>query len=625
MKFFPFEKVRPEQNKLLGDIAEIIKNKQHLVAHAPTGLGKTAAALTPIIEHALENNLTIFFLTSRNAQHKLVIETLQKINKIHPIKAVDFVGKKHMCPKMRDFEQSNINFFEFCIGLRKDRACDFFNNCYEKIEYSKHAKEFVNELFKKGPLDVEELIDLCKENNLCTYEISLLLARSANVIVADYFHIFDPSIQQILFKKMQKDLSKTIIIIDEAHNLPDRIRNDWTLKLNTFLLNKLAEKLKDQNKTDLSEKIVLISKALQSFSIKKLANETEIYVNREDFISLIEQSTGQNYNEFKELFFDITDEIEERDESDEIFKFNLFLKYWPNIDKGFVRILRKEKTQSGKTFPSIEYHCLDPSIVSEPLINSSYSTILMSGTLLPSEMYRDILGLDKKRTQIKSYKNPFPRKNKLVLVSPDITTKYESRTEAMFKKIATSCAYIINSVDGNSAIFFSSYDLLSKTIVYLEKICQKKLFIEKRRMSKLEKENLINQFKNSVIGGGAALIGVQGASFSEGIDLPGELLKAVAIVGVPLAPPDLRQKALIEYYDEKYHKGWDYGYVFPAINRALQAAGRCIRSETDKGFVAFLDKRFNWSKYKKIIPPDWNMKVSEDFRKEIKTFFDNNK
>lgn len=619
MNFFPFEEVRKEQSKLIEDIKIAINEKRNIIAHAPTGLGKTAASLAPVLEYAIGKDLDIFFLTSRNSQHKLVIETLQKIHeKTKNITAVDFVGKKHMCPKMLDYDQS-INFFEFCIELKKNKKCSLFNNCIDKKSHSKKAMDFATFLLAEGPTTVDKVVQLTKDK-LCTYEISLLMAQKARVVVADYFHIFDPEIQKILFNKINKKLSDTIIIVDEAHNLPDRIRSDWTMKLNAFILRDIAEYFKDRKNVEMADLFISLKEKLKSYSKEKLGNENEVLVSKEEIVSLVEEVTKKKYSNFTEEFAESIDEIQDREENDAFFKLYIFLKYWERSTEGFVRILRKEKTSSGKPFSSVEYCCLDPSVVSESIFEKAYCSILMSGTLLPGEMYRDVLGLDSGRTEIKKYNNPFPRKNKLIMVSNDITTKYESRTEEMYKKIATSCAYVTNSVDGNSALFFSSYRLMNDVMHYLEPIVNKELFIEERAMSKKDKEELINDFKNGILKGGSILAGVQGASFSEGIDLPGDYLKGVAIIGISLAPPDLRQKALIEYYDKKFDKGWDYGYVFPAVNRALQAAGRCIRSETDTGIIAFLDKRFLWSKYRKIIPQDWNMQVTDDFSKEIKEF-----
>jgi DNA excision repair protein ERCC-2 len=244
----------------------------------------------------------------------------------------------------------------------------------------------------------------------------------------------------------------------------------------------------------------------------------------------------------------------------------------------------------------------------------------MSGTLIPTEMYRDILGLNK-NTILKEYANPFPKENRCILISKEITTKFEDRTDEMYRKIAIACAQVINNLNGNSAIFFSSYDTLRSTMKYLDNIVEKKLFVEGRGMTKEERSQLLANFKMNLINGGGAIIGVQGANFSEGIDLPGELLTAVVVVGLPFAPPDLRQKAIIDYYEDNFGRGWDYGYIFPAMNKSLQAAGRCIRSETDKGLIILLDKRFAWSKYAQILPPDWDVTNTDDFSGEVAGLF----
>jgi DNA excision repair protein ERCC-2 len=122
---------------------------------------------------------------------------------------------------------------------------------------------------------------------------------------------------------------------------------------------------------------------------------------------------------------------------------------------------------------------------------------------------------------------------------------------------------------------------------------------------------------------GAVFLAVASGSFGEGIDLPGDLLKAVIVVGLPLSQPDLETKSLIDYFDKKFGKGWDYGYLFPAFNKTLQNAGRCIRSETDKGVIVFLDERYVWPNYRRCFPEDWEMVVSKDPMYEINEFFSN--
>lgn len=359
------------------------------------------------------------------------------------------------------------------------------------------------------------------------------------------------------------------------------------------------------------------------YNAEEYLESDERIITKQEFIDLVERSADCKYFDFIKDLEAIEEEVEDPDEEEYLSKFIEFLRNWTGKDNGFVRILRREKTRSGRTFFSIEYNCLHPGTLSSNLFSSAYCSILMSGTLTPTEMYRDILGLNKS-TVLKEYTNPFPKENRKIIISKAITTKFEDRTDEMFKKIAIACAQVINNVNGNSAVFFSSYDTLHKTMKYLEGIVNKQLFVEGRNMTKEERSQLLANFKIGLVRGGGAIIGVQGANFSEGIDLPGELLTAVVVVGLPFAPPDLKQKAIIDYYENNFGRGWDYGYIFPAINKSLQAAGRCIRSETDKGLIILLDKRFAWSKYSKILPADWTVEVTDEFGKEVSEFFEKN-
>jgi DNA excision repair protein ERCC-2 len=619
MHLFPFDKVRPEQNKLIEDIKSAVENGKNIIAHAPTGLGKTVAALTPILEYALEKKMTIFYLTSRNTQHTQIIDTLRAINKKQKIIVADFIGKKGMCPHILDFNVPN--FIEFCNSNRKKGDCKLILKTLKKIEYTDDADAFIETLIKQGPLNVEEVVAKCF-GKFCAYEISMRLAQQADVIVADYYHIFSPKVRKFFLSKIKKDLTQSIVIVDEAHNLPNRVRNLLTNKTNTLSLNRLADEIKKDVFNDADVMLKDIANRLKMFAEQVLQSSDEIQISKKDFVDIVESASGSKYDEVIEAFEEAAEDIEDADNEDSMTRFVGFLKSWLGSEDGFIRILHKEKTKGGKQFISVEYNCLHPGTLSKDLFKQMHSTILMSGTLVPCEMYRDVLGLSED-TLLKIYQNPFPAANRLVLVSSDITTKYSDRTEQMFKKIAVSCAYIINQVKGNSAIFFSSYDVLRKTMFYLHNLAEKELFVEVRGMNKSDREELIANFKKNIMNGGGALLGVQGASFSEGIDLPGDLLKAVAVVGVPLAPPDLTTKAVINYYDKNFKKGWDYGYIFPAMNKALQSAGRCIRSETDRGIIAFLDKRFSWGQYATIIPPDWNPKTTDHFGDKIEGFFDN--
>jgi DNA excision repair protein ERCC-2 len=243
----------------------------------------------------------------------------------------------------------------------------------------------------------------------------------------------------------------------------------------------------------------------------------------------------------------------------------------------------------------------------------------MSGTLKPQEMYRDLLGLDDARTELREYSSPFPRQNRLSLLVTGITTKYASRTEEEYGRIAGKASEVLNAIPGNAAIFFPSFGLQKKISPLLRLV--RPLLAQKENSSPQENSETLSQFRERAKRGGAVLAGVSGGSFSEGIDLPGDELLGVVVVGIPLGEPDLETQALIEYYDYKFGKGWAYGYIYPAMARAVQAAGRCIRNEKDRGVVAFLDSRFAWKNYSRCFPRDLDFIVTDSPGEHVKRFW----
>jgi DNA excision repair protein ERCC-2 len=226
----------------------------------------------------------------------------------------------------------------------------------------------------------------------------------------------------------------------------------------------------------------------------------------------------------------------------------------------------------------------------------------MSGTLKPLGMYADVLGVP--NAIRKEYRSPFPKKNKLTLVIPDTTTKYSSRSDRQYARIAAHCLRLVNNTAVNSALFFPSYAVLKSVLPYIEESCERTLFVEDRSFSKKEKTSFIERFKSYSDKGGAVLLGVVGGSFSEGYDFAGDVLRLIVVVGVPLGRPDVYTNELIKHYEARFGQGWNYGYVAPALTRVLQAAGRAIRSSTDSGVVVLLDERYAWGAYAQFVPDD---------------------
>lgn len=626
---FPYSNMRDEQDKLIRDIDSALRNKKSFLGHAPTGLGKTVSALGPALNIALEKNLKVFFITPRHTQHKIVLETVRAIEKKYNknIVVADFIGKKWMCAHDNVTSMTSGQFADFCTKKVEDGQCEFYNNVKEEnSKITVPARALISNLLK-GLHSNEEIFSLAKEEKMCPYEISSLIAQKAKLIIGDYYHIIHPEIRQRFMKRCNAEIENSIIIIDEAHNVASRVRELMSTSLSNYILGAaikeanlfLVERDKSNENKNNNEKYVGFDNVIRILNhidnmMKKFESRTndEIKIKKEEVVDFIKSKF--DYNEVIAQFKFASDLILEDKKQSFIGLIGNFLQQWDGGDYGFIRLAKRE----GKKF-SLQYNCLDPSLITSNLIENSYSTIAVSGTLEPTEMYANILGFPKSVSQ-RSYKNPFKQSNRLNMIIPQTSTKYTTRDDKMYKQIAEILSKIVNMVPGNCALFFPSYSLRDEIDKYLNSLCRKTTFSEQPNTTKLEKEEFIERFK-SYKDEGAVLMGVVSGSFSEGIDLPGDLLKCVVIVGIPLSKPDLETQELISYYDVKFGKGWDYGYLLPAMSKVLQGAGRCIRSETDRGVIIFLDERFTWQNYYKSFPKDWDIKITGLYEDRIKEFF----
>ncbi len=622
MNIFPYSKIREIQKELIEDVENCLKDRKNLIVHAPTGLGKTAATLAPALEVALKKDLTVFFLTSRLTQHKIAIETLKEIkNKFNlDFIAVDIIGKKRMCLVPGAEMLRNHEFNEYCEKQIEEGTCEYYANVKNKSKITEKAKNFLEQIKTKNPYHSEEIYKKCIEEKLCAYEISAALAAKASVIVSDYYYLFHPSVSSAFFKRIGKEIKESIIIIDEAHNLGSRVRDLLTERLTDAMLKRAIKEAEKFNYSELIPNLKKIMHVLENYSEDACrSDKSEMLVKKEDFIKKIESGKEEGF--YEDLIAKLKlagDDIREQQQKSFVGSIGDFLESWQGDDDGFARIFSNKKT--GETSKILSYRCLDPALYIKPIINNAYCTIAMSGTLTPTHMYKDLFGLE--NSVQKELKSPFPKENQLSIIIPKTTTRYGSRNEKQFKMIAEICAEITNEVPGNSAIFFPSYEMRDKVFNYYAVKGNKTAFKEEPEFTKDERHEFLEKFK-SYGKKGAVLLGAIGGSFSEGIDLPGDLLKCVIIVGLPLQTPDLEIKELIKYYDKKFGKGWDYGYIFPAFNKTMQAAGRCIRSETDRGVIVFLDERYTWSNYRRCFPKDLNLIVTQDYKKRINDFFKN--
>lgn len=605
---FPFETVRASQREMIDDVRKAVESGGHLVADAPTGLGKTIAALFPSVEYAVANGKTVFFLTSRLSQHKAAVETLKLMRQSNQFKAVDIVGKKHLCSHdVADMDSGM--FSNFCTAMIKDKRCNHFKNS-RSGELAGERAGLIRILTNNIP-STEEAMGLMSAR-YCTYEMLMDAALHADVVIGDYFHMF--GMHEKFLKRMAKNLSDAIIIVDEAHNLSSRIRNHLSCRISTRTCELAGREAQSMTEYEARSVIHELEGIVQAMG-KRLFNKKESFVEREEFMDKVNELGS--YDALMAQLTRVGELVLETKKVSYVDRIAEFLQHWKKEGTGYARIISREKIQD-KNHIALQFSCLDPSLVSREIVRSSHSTILMSGTLSPMEMHRDLLGLEPERTALKSYDSPFPKENRRNIIVRGLTTQYKERNEANYLRMAKKISQCIEAVKGNIAVFFPSYEMRDALCGNIT--TNKHVIFEKSSMTKAQRDEVKNELKHHA-SAGAVLMGVMGGSFGEGIDLPGDLLNGVVIVGLPLERPTLSVDALISYYDERFRAGRDYGYNFPAMIKVMQAAGRCIRTEQDRGVIVFLDERFTWQNYRRIFPKNWSFDVTATPELAIREFF----
>lgn len=604
---FSHAEIRPSQKELAMTINCAIKEKTHSIVHAPTGLGKTAAALCAALDAVKEKDLIVVFLTSRHTQHKIVLDTVRKFNEKNDqnVLAVSLIGKKNMCAQDVD-NLPGSDFAEYCKSLVAANQCEFFTNARGKNNFV--AKKIISELKANMPLASEEVHKLCTLEKVCPYEISLMLAEDAKIVVVDYYYMFHPNIRESFLGKIKKKLEQVVLIVDEAHNLPSRLRDLQTFRLSNKVMRLAigeAKKFGLDAVSDLAE----IQEVLNVLS-DKLPASSERLVREKEVVDLVER--WKKFDILVEELHVAAQTVHLSQKTSHISAVANFLGEWKGKNEGFAAILRRDDMTVTLTL-----RCLDPSLMTNVVFRDCFAAALMSATLEPLDMYAQVLGLESAKRG--AFESPFPKENRLVMVVPKTTTKFQARSEKQFDDIARIIGDVSKRISGCVMVFFPSYAVRDMVSQKLPIYYDKNLFFEMPQMSKEERQILLERF-SSYKEKGAILLAVSTGSFGEGVDLPG-VLKGVIVVGLPLDKPDLETTQLIEFYDRRFGKGWEFGYILPAMARCVQNAGRCIRTEKDRGVIVFLDERYAQERYRSCFPKEWSVKTTFSPEEDIARFF----
>ncbi len=583
---FRHKTIRYEQKKLLADLYGAISTGQHAIVHAPCGIGKTDASLSAAITYGMDHGKTIFFLTPKISQHRIAVDVVSGIASKHhlPLTGVDIIGRRYACihPALSDLDYEG--FYMACEKLRKEEACVHHNlvNPPSKQQVIASNNVLTSILDNYGHIQThDQLVSLCEKHEACPYEVMMKLAVTSQVIICDYFHLISPHIRDVFLSRIKKKIKDLIIIVDEAHNVPARVRDYLSTSFNTYLFKKVEREMEE-----MGEDPPPFAKRFESWAQATLDNKREAEVGVDEIWGIVE--VGVEKSETIDYFKKLGEEyVENTNKKSATLRLALFLEKWDDDAPAF-RCVRK----TGRAY-SVSKKFLDPSLITSAF-NDAWSTVFMSATLTPMEMYRDILGVDEERVVMKQYQSPFPRKNRLQVIVQGVSTKYSRRNPQMYRKIGF---FLDQIYDKRTAVFFPSYEVMNEVLPHIHAT---PLYAQKQNMSPSEIRTLVSMFSKF----GGMLCAVQGGSLSEGLDFSNNEIKTLVVVGVGLEEMTLETKALIDYYQQKFGRGWDYAYLYPAMTKALQSAGRAIRKESDKAAIIFLDERFAWSNYRRLFPPD---------------------
>lgn len=573
---FPFKNYRKGQREMAVSVYGTIRDGKNIFINAPTGIGKTMSTIFPTVK-AMREGLTskVFYLTAKTITSTVALEAFNKmVEQGLKLKVVFITAKEKLC---------------FC----KDSSCNPEQCEYAKGHYNRINQALMDVLKNENIITRESLVKYAEEYKVCPFEFALDLTLWADCVVCDYNYVFDPRV----YLKRFFDTGKTdyVFLIDEAHNLVDRGREMYSAELYKSKFNNGKELIK-KGTSKIYKALANINREILQLGEK--CDENGYYLQEEEpdemypylrsFVKegeewLKENENREGYDEVLDLYFEVM----------------AFLRISEYYRKGFVTYVEKSKDGDVK----LKLFCLDPSTLLKDSLSMGRAGVLFSATLTPMDYFKEVLGGSEGDYQMR-LESPFNKENRTIMVSSNISTKYKVR-EKSYEKIADYINVFISGKIGNYMVFFPSYTYMQNVKeVFEEKYSEINTTAQSTDMNEEDREEFLLQFKEDAE---ETLVGfaVLGGIFSEGVDLKGDRLLGAVIVGVGLPQICFERDIIMDYFNEENGKGYDYSYTYPGMNKVLQAAGRVIRSEEDKGLILLIDERFVTSSYQRLFPQEW--------------------
>lgn len=601
---FPYPNPRSGQLDFIKKTYDAISRTTPLLAQAPTGIGKTMSVLYPAIKQILNKNYEhIFYLTAKTSTRRVAesaIDDLREVSNLH-LRQITLQAKESMC-------------------LAPSLYCDTEICPYARTYYD-NLQEGINELLPVEKLTPNLIMKAGEKYKLCPFELSLDMSVHCDLIIGDYNHAFDPRIR--LDRYFSEKQGHQILLIDEAHNLVDRSREMYSVTLDEGEFRALLEKMPTHVPflLNLWESILEYFHTLNQ-GIAQGASTWETLETSEDSSTmrvLSQENFRATTSRLRELskrlmpwlqqsreMLDMIEDPKDRRKLIELIGKTKFFhriteEFW---SKSYIACARRNQDQV-----SVRLICLDVSERLSQTYMNTHASVFFSATLSPMSYFAiNFCGKDMdNRPDTLVLPSPFPAENLDVFLATFIPTVYNKRKDSA-AALAKALALTILIKKGQQFIFFPSFAYMDLILPYLKKILTNQNIVwleQKRRMSNQAREAYLEAFSSPEENKTLVAVAVLGGIFGEGIDLVGDKLTGVSIVGVGLPQISPERNIMREYYDEEYQGGFLFAYQYPGMNKVLQAAGRLIRSEEDRGFLLLIDERYGHNGYRSLLPEEW--------------------
>jgi DNA excision repair protein ERCC-2 len=592
--------MRNGQTEFIQEAKKAVMNKEIFVGSAPCGIGKSLAALLAILPELRENRLMICFRT--RSQLHIYLKELRALST--DLCCVSLFSKQDMCPLKKRGDLSYFDFFEECKRLKQncESSTKPFCKFYMNILRGERETEDLALDCARRILSPEESVEFMLRRGFCAYEALKRVLPKANVFLGTYHYAFDPTIRESILKSFGVGPSHVFLIVDEAHNLPAFARELLSDKLTEGTVERaLKETAIFEHESSASVKThlqVLMKEVFQRAQSVLKAEDLKL-LNPQELSDLFVANNGASGSEVASVLQEYGEYVKKKrleSGSERISSYNYrigtFIKsFFSNVGSKHVHLV--ERDRHGRV--AMEVRSLDGREIIDPVLREAKGAVLMSGFLSPPIVYRDLMLYSPDNVCLKEFDSPFPRENRLILAAEDVSSEFKKRTDAMLEKWKSYVEAISRVTQGNLAVFFTSYGLMREVA---------RLIKTDRRMIMEEQDTRRNEVIEKLRGSSNNILyGVMGAKLSEGMDYPGNILKCVVAVGLPLATWNAYEESLIRYLEQQFPgKGRTYAYFTPAILRLIQACGRVHRSAEDRGCIVMLDERVTEPHVKRQLP-----------------------